>query len=120
MHYDTHGSIALSGIKHYDALGETPPDTSFADKDRFRRSYYYFYTLATMEPVLGFTGATARASRGSNGSACTSRWRLFRGPRRLSLARGGMLMTGGSSAGSGTQETTRGVSRASLEASPNA
>ena len=25
-----------------------------------------------MEPVLGFTGAAASASRGSNGSACTS------------------------------------------------
>lgn len=52
MHYDTHGSLTLSGIKHYDALGETPPDTSGKDKDRFRKSYYYFYTLATMEPVF--------------------------------------------------------------------
>lgn len=52
MHYDTPGSLALSGTKHYDALGEMPSGMSGRDADRLRKSTYYFYTLATMEPVF--------------------------------------------------------------------
>jgi len=52
MHYDTHGTLALSGIKHYDSLGEMPSGMNDKDKDRLRKSYYYLYTLATMEPVF--------------------------------------------------------------------
>jgi hypothetical protein len=56
---DQRGVYALSGLDDSDpvlrglrGLGETPPGTSDADKKKARKSFYYLYSLAAMEPVF--------------------------------------------------------------------
>lgn len=53
---DSRGVYALSGLDDTDpvlrGIGETPPGTSNKDKQKARKSFYYLYSIATMEPVF--------------------------------------------------------------------
>jgi hypothetical protein len=56
---DKRGVYALSGLDDTDpvlrglrGLGETPPGTSDVAKKKARKSFYYLYSLAAMEPVF--------------------------------------------------------------------
>lgn len=55
---DARGVYSISGIDDargvypINGLGEVPPGTSEKDKKKARKSFYYLYSLATMEPVF--------------------------------------------------------------------